>query len=346
MHRFSFLLGVVSLGTLTFAVACGDDTGSGGSGGSTPTTTTSSSPTTGTSPTTSSTTTGSSTGGGGMNEGGGGGMPSCDGLPTAEIDPVLETSPFNGSEDIAFDGKGNIVGKDGGTIIAVAADDTTMDIADLTGQAYGLRYGISGDLFVARPGQGTVVRVAPDGTVTDFATGLNGPNGVYPDLDGNVWVTEFGGGNVVMFDDAGAATDIATGQNSPNGVVYDPTRDVVFFTSYGAGKIFRVESAGGGTPVEVADIAGAAPDGLLMDACNNVYVVDNGQSRLFRLDLDAAGDIVGEPVLLATFDSNVANAQFGSGAGWDANTIYAAGNPGDVYSVPVGVAGAPVATPP
>lgn len=346
MNRFSsFALIAVSLGLVTAAVACGDDgTGSGGSGTEATTTTGTTSPTTATSPTTS--TGNNQGGGGGTNQGGGGGMPACDGLPTAEATPVLETALFNGTEDLAFDGAGNIVGKDGNEIIGVDADDMVTPIGNLAGQAYGLRYGITGDLFVARPQLGTIVRVAPDGTVTDFATGLAGPNGVYPDLDGNVWVTEFGGGNVLKFDDMGVSTDIATGQPSPNGVVYDPTRDLVFFTQYQAGKVMRVESAGGGTPVEVADIGNAALDGLLMDACGNVYAVDNGQSRLFRIDLDPAGAMIGEPVLLASFPANVANAQFGSGPGWDPNSIYAAGNPGEVYSVPAGVAGAPVATPP
>jgi len=273
-------------------------------------------------------------------------MPDCSNLPTAEVTPVLETDLFSGSEDIGFDGAGNIVGKSGNEIIAVDASDVSTPVANLSGQAYGLRYGITGDLFVARPNLGTVVRIAGDGTVTDFATGLSGPNGVYPDLDGNVWVTEFGGGNVLKLDAMGTSTEIATGQNSPNGVVYDPTRDVVFFTQYGPGKIMRVGADGAGMPVEVIDIPNAALDGLAMDVCGNVYAVDNGMNRLFRVDLDAAGDSTGAEVLLATFPSNVANAQFGSGAGWEPTSMYAAGNPGDVYSVPVGVAGAPVPTVP
>ena len=322
--------------------ACGDDAGSGGA--STTTSTTSTSGTTASTTTTGSMTTSTTGGQGGDNTGGSGsgGAPAlCDMLPMDVLTPDLETSAFNGSEDLAFDGQGHVVGKNGGSIIAVDANDMTTNVAMLSGQAYGLRYGITGDLFVARPSQGTVVRVTPNGTVTDFATGISGPNGVYPDLDGNVWVTAFGGGEVLRYDSNGAESVIATGQNSPNGIVYDPTRDVAFFTSYSQGKLLRVDPAGG-APVEIATVAGAALDGLVMDACGNVYAVDQGQSRLFRFDLDAAGDLVGSPVLLATFPTNVANAQFGRGAGWDTTRLYAAGNPGDVYSIPAGVAGAPV----
>jgi hypothetical protein len=49
--------------------------------------------------------------------------------------------------------------------------------------------------------------------------------------------------------------------------------------------------------------------------------------------------------LLADFPKNVANAQFGAGAGFDASTLYAAGTPGSVYAVPLGVPGAPVPMP-
>ncbi|NUO48112.1 MAG: gluconolactonase [Polyangiaceae bacterium] len=345
MNRFSsFVLGALSLGTLTAAVACGDDGGSGGSGETTSTTGTAS-PTTATSPTTTASTGSNQGGGGGTNQGGGGGTPSCDNLPMEEIEPVLATSLFNGTEDLTFDGKGNIVGKDGNEIIAVDADDNVTPIGNLPSQTFGFRYGITGDIFAARPGLGTVVRITPDGMVNDFAMGLAQPNGVYPDLDGNVWVTASGSGDVIKFDDAGMETPITMGI-AVNGIVLDPTRDLLFFTDYSQGKIMRVDPEGATMPVEVADIQGANLDGLVMDECGNIYAVDNGQNRLFRVALDAAGDMVGMPVLLASFPANVANAQFGSGPGWDPNTLYVAGNPGEVYSVPVGVAGAPVATPP
>ena len=41
-----------------------------------------------------------------------------------------------------------------------------------------------------------------------------------------------------------------------------------------------------------------------------IWPWSQGQSRLFRFDLDAAGDLVGSPVPLATFPTNVANVQF------------------------------------
>jgi hypothetical protein len=62
--------------------------------------------------------------------------------------------------------------------------------------------------------------------------------------------------------------------------------------------------------------------------------------------LDAMGNAMGPAELLAQFDSNVANAQFGSGAGFDPNKLYVTGNPGTLYAIAAGVAGKPVPTAP
>ncbi len=341
-------LALLTASSLALLASCSDDAGSGGADSTA--TSTSSSPTTGTSPQTgtgtmSTTQTGPTTGTGGMGQGG---APDCSGLPMGPITPNLETDQFNGSEDLAFDGAGNIVGKQGGQIVAIDANDTVTTLAMLAGQSYGLRYGITGDLFVARPNAGTVVAVDPAGNVTDFATGFAGANGVYPDFAGNVWVTDIGGNTVERFDAGGNPTTIASGveATAPNGVVFDEVRNLAFFTNYIEGILLSVDPSGAMAPVEVGQVNGANLDGIVLDACGNVYAVDQGNSRLYRFDLDPAGALIGMPVLLADFPTNVANAQFGSGAGWDAETLYVAGNPGDVYSVVVGVAGAPVPTPP
>jgi hypothetical protein len=278
-------------------------------------------------------------GGGGATTGGGGsgGSPACTGLPTGMVAATAVYSDFSGSEDLAFDGTGGLVAKNGGNLVRIDGSLTPTTFAPLSGTVYGLRFAPNGDLFAARPGQNTVVRVV-GGAVTTFATGLGGPNGVHVDSAGNVWVTEFGAGQVIRLDPAGNETVIASGLNSPNGVILDETRNLLFFTEYGDGQIFKVDPAGG-TPTEIVEINGAL-DGLELDACGNLYVVDNQGGRVFRIDLDADANLIGEPVLLADVQDNIANAQFGRGPGWNATSLYAAGDAGTVYEIPVGV-GAP-----
>ena len=291
---------------------------------------------------------------GGTGQGGGGagsgGVPvDCDSLPAAPIEPELVTEVFDDSEDIAFDGKGHIVGKQGAAIVQVDAAETVTDLANLADQVYGLRYHVDGNLIAALPQQGRLVRISSTGEVTDWVSGLSGPNGIYPDLDGNVWVTEFGGGKVTRVGMDGQKNPVASGTsaNAPNGIVLDASKSILFYTEYQEGKIQRVDTdVADAMPVEVVTILDAALDGLVLDACGNLYAVDQGNSRVYRLKLDAEGVLMGAPELLATLPQNVANAQFGSGDGFDPQKLYLAGVPGAVYSIDAGVPGAPVPTPP
>lgn len=283
--------------------------------------------------------------GGGPDGGGGSGPVDCNNLPAGPIAATLATAAFSGSEDFAFDGSGGLVGKDGGSIVRVDAQDNKTTVATLAAGAFGLRYGLE-DLFVALPQGNKLVRVS-GGEVTDVATGLTGANGVYPDFDGNIWVTEFGGNRVtkVLASD-GTKTTVAMGAgvSQPNGVVLDDVRGVLFFTNYSAGQVMRVDPAGG-TPQLVGSVPNAALDGLVLDACGNLYAVDNGGNDLYRLNLDEAGALVGEAELMAQLPTSVANAQFGSGPGWSPTSLYVGGGTGSIYEVPVGVGGAPVPIP-
>jgi sugar lactone lactonase YvrE len=272
----------------------------------------------------------------------------CAEIPSGPFEPRSIGQPFSGSEDFAFDGRGNIVGKRGDALVSVGARGS-RSLATLPGQVYGLRYHPNGNLVAAIPGAGKLVTVAPDGRVTDFVTGLGTPNGVYVDFDGNTWVTEFGGNKVSKIAPDGTKTVVVSGaQNAhaANGVVLDAARKLLFYTEYAKGRIQRVRiDEPNAAPILVATIPGAALDGLVVDACGNVYAVDQRNSQLYRVRIDANGDAAATPELLASFPTNVANAQFGAGPGFDPHKLYVTGNPGTVYVVDLGVAGGPVPQP-
>ena len=289
------------------------------------------------------------TGQGGMGSGAGGMGPDCSNLPDGPITPELVSSQLNGSEDLAFDGKGHIAGKAGNNVALLdAMDMLTADYGtSLPGTTLGLRFMKDGTLIAASNG----LRAIPPGggAATAYApmVNTNGANGVFVDFDDNVWVTRFNNNQVLRIDAALGETTIASGGDADqaNGVVLHPNLPVLYYTEYSQARIHRVDVSGNTfTPVQIAEIPGAALDGMVMDACGNLYVVDNGNDRLYRQLLDADGQPIGTPVELASFPTNVANAQFGSGTGWDGMSLYAAGFPGDVYRVQVGVSGAP--TPP
>ncbi|RMG99324.1 MAG: gluconolactonase [Deltaproteobacteria bacterium] len=355
-----------AMGLLVFLfAACGDDGGAGsgatgtdgtGASGTTAGSTAAGSTTAGS--TTSTTSGGSSTGTTGTSgtagttagtsgtaTGGTTGDPVCAMLPEGPIDPEVVTMVFDGSEDIAFDGLGHIAGKQGNQLVLVDAAENVSPLTNMPGQTLGLRYLPGGDLVVAHAQQGRLVRVEPSGASTTLLMGLDGPNGVYADFDGNVWFTEIGGDRVSVLRPDDTVEVVVEGPEAAaaNGVVYDPDRGLVFYDNYFTGRVAKVTVDGGtfGTPEEVGTIDGRA-DGMVLDACGNLYVVDQGDGELYRFFLDANGDAVGGPELLATFPQNVANAQFGRGDGFDETTLYVAGMPGVVYAVPVGVTGQPI----
>ncbi len=358
---------LLALAATSLAACGGDDTGTttdttttSGSGGSTSTQSTGGSGggTAGSGGTTtgsggSTTGTGGSTGGttgSGGSTGTGGAPAACDMLAPGPLDPVVAFAAFNGSEDIAFDGKGHIAGKKGTDVLLADSTGQTTVAASNVPTAYGLRYRPDGFLVVALPNASKVIQISPAGESTDIATGLGGPNGLYPDFDGNVWMTEIGGNKVSRINPDNSVDVIVSGAKASgaNGVVLDASRQMLYYTNYGQGRVRRVPMAAGAdpTPIDVIQIQNASLDGMVMDACGHLYVMDQGNSKMFRVKLDLEGNAAGGEELMATFPKNVANAQFGSGPGFDPNTLYVAGNPGTVYALAVGVPGAPVPTPP
>lgn len=326
--------------------ACGDETGSSGTE-------------------TSSSTSGSTSSGGGMGGGsggtggaggtsgqggsGGGSAAACDMLKPGPFEPTLVYEVFDGSEDFAFNGKGQIAAKNKTNVILVDSMGISTQLAANVPTTYGIRYRPDGYLVAALPNDSKIVEISPQGTVADYATGLIGANGVYPDFDGNVWFTEIGAGKVSRINPDKSVDIIVQGPNAAgaNGVVYDANRKILFYTNFGQGRIRSVDMSGSNPamPVEVITIANSKLDGLVMDACGHLYVVDQSNSRLYRIQLDAAGAPTGAEELLAEFPKNIANAQFGSGMGFDPMKLYATGNPGALYSIDIGVPGAPVPIP-
>ena len=275
----------------------------------------------------------------------GGGL-DCTGVTAGPFTAELFVSGFSGSEDLAFDGKGGLALKRDGDIVVVRADKSETTVAMNIPQAYGSRYLADGRLLVALPGDGVVIAVDAQGASTDFLGGLGGPNGIYPDIAGAVWITEFGGSRLLRIDADQTETTMVTGglASSANGVVYDPLRALVFYTNYQGGQVRRVAIDAMGMPgePELVTMIDGAPDGLALDACGNLYIVDQGNSRVFRALLDELGEASEPASELAEFPSNVANAQFGVGEGFDAQTLYLAGNPGDVYTLALEFPGAPI----
>lgn len=277
-------------------------------------------------------------------------LTNCRALPAGPFKLVTLGRWFDGSEDFAFDGRGGMVARRGNSVVRVdATGRVTQTLASLSGQTLGLRYQPDGTLVAAMVGDNKLVSIARNGQVTDLVRGLNGPNGLYVERNSTMWFTEGGGNAVVRRLPDGQRKAFAAGfavAQGANGVVVDGTRKRLYYTSYDRGEIFRVDlGAANATPQSVWRIWGAGLDGMTLDQCGNLYVVDQRNSKLYRLRTQPTGAAAAAPELLASFPINVSNPQFGLGDGFDAQTVYVSGNPGTLFAVNVGVAGQPTFVP-
>ncbi|WP_437955231.1 SMP-30/gluconolactonase/LRE family protein [Sorangium sp. So ce119] len=277
----------------------------------------------------------------------------CAELAPGPIEPKRITDVFSGSEDFAFNGQGHIVAKQGPNLIRYDATGQTSNFASLPGAVLGLRYRPDGTLVAALPEAGAVVEISTIGVVSDFVEGLSTPNGLSADADGNVWATETAGNRVIRLNPDATVDEIAGGEpevSQPSGIVFDPARRVVFYTNASAGEIRRIDLAARddepARPALVTTVASAVLDGLVLDTCGHLYTIDNKDRGLYRVRLDATGAALGEPELLASFPTSVANAQFGSGPGFNGKTLYVGGAAGSIYAVALDIGGAPVPAPP
>lgn len=314
------------------------------------------------------TTTGSTTDGSESSSGTTTGGGECDDLPMPPFvvdEFAFDGSPLDGnSEDMTFTSLGALVVRNGEELVQISPAGTVAPIATsiTLPDTLGMRWTTADTIVTATYFTGELLQIAPDGTVTTLWNGLGIGNGVYPALDGNIFFTDFTGALVAYIDAGGTTlTELGLGGDEapqPNGIIYDPDRNYVYYVAYGPGLVQRVDVSNLAMPGPPQTIATIGPegggdqvglDGVAMDACGNLYIVDQNQGApgsLYRLFLDAAGDPVGAPQLVVeAFPDGVANIVFAQGPGWEAfeTTAFVVGLPGRIFMVDLGVPGAPTA---
>lgn len=298
----------------------------------------------------------------------GGGL-DCGNLPAGPLmvdEFIFDGTPLDGNaEDMTFSSVGSIIVRNGADLVQISPAGTVTNIPTMVAlpDTLGLRWRADGNIVANSLTTNEILLIEPTGAVSQLWGGLNIPNGIYPSVDGNyIFFTDFTIPQAAYIDNAGTMlTELGLGgveAPQANGIIYDPDRDFVYYVSYGPGILWRVDVtdlANPGDPQNILTIGPTAMgdlvglDGLAMDACGNLYIVDQNQGApgsLFRVELDVAGDPVGAAELLVeTFPDGVANAVFGQGPGWEAydTTLFVVGLPGRIFMVDVGVPGAPTA---
>jgi sugar lactone lactonase YvrE len=90
-----------------------------------------------------------------------------------------------------------------------------------------------------------------------------------------------------------------------------------------------------GDAVEITVLEGNS-DGLTLDECGNLYVIDQDAGRLERLDLDDMGELEASNGIVPEIDGNVSNALFAYGDPVWETTLFITGIGGSVFYVDVG----------
>lgn len=277
-----------------------------------------------------------------------------------ELGELFIEADDGGAEDLAPDGQGGFVVRYGGGLARLDVTGATFGTADgftvaeLTDSptfgvsTLGLRFAPSGELVMGQT-DGELVAMSGDGTLRTIADGIGLPNGVFVDNTSVVWFTDFTMNRVHRVPVRGGTPTILATLNGPNGIYYDALRGILFYVSFDDAVLWRVAvnaEGEGGRPEMIARVGGSL-DGLAMDECGHLYILDNNSgsdARLLRVTMDDDGEMSALDELVTGINGGVANAAFGIGPAYGdfGTSLFLTGVPGEVSYVDVHRAGAEV----
>lgn len=287
---------------------------------------------------------------------------SCDNLPMGPFDITqIATLTAGGPEDLAMTGNGTFVLADGATFVEMDGEGNTTDW--LAGLPYdedilGIRFDSAGTLYAAVGLNGTDLwSFTTAGSTNEFDTALELPNAIHIDSNDQIWISDYFGDSISRIDPVAQTVVevIGNNANTANGVFFDEQRGMLYWANYSQSQIWGAVITDGtaGGPIPIIELEGVS-DGMTMDECGNLYVVDQGgiqgnmPCRIDRIELDATGQN-GEVFEIAgagDLGNGCANAQFGYGFG-DSNdqAMFVTGQAGNVYRVEIGLSGYPITLP-
>jgi sugar lactone lactonase YvrE len=230
------------------------------------------------------------------------------------------------SEDLAFDGKGHLVGSNNKAIFKTDAEgNSKMFSANLDFRA-GLAYLPNGWLVVNENHKNRLLTIDPEGGHHVLLEGLKYPNGIAVDLKGYIYVTEENFPRVIRIHPyTGEVWTLTEDVPHPNGIAFNPTYDVLYIGSFGSGWVYSLEIAEDGTPGRLEEWGdmnhtSGLLDGIAVDGCGYVYVCAYVDTDIWRFPPDGKN-----PVLVLESDEDVTylpNLRFGAGPGWDNMSLY------------------------
>lgn len=248
---------------------------------------------------------------------------------------------FGVLENLGFDGRGNVLlseqdlGGGPGAVRALGADGARTTLADAVDGpggivvAGGTAYFTTGNTASAAVGgqhTGTIDSVdLATGARATVARGLQMPNGLARLANGDFVVSkDIGAGSMTRVRPDGTTTPFAPALTSTNGLAVDAPRDrlIVSTTFDPTTVIAAVDTTHPDTPITRTELPGFGPlnsaDDLTVDADGTAYVALNVAGAVQQVDIDT-----GHSCRIAEGLPLVSSVRFGTGPGWDPNSLYA-----------------------
>lgn len=270
--------------------------------------------------------------------------------PTACVPWTVSTvaSGFGMLENLAFDGRGNILLSEGapsggGALRTLTAKGEKGDLVEDVNSPGGIVVDGSRALFTTGNNAMSGLMGATNGTVesvnldtgerTTLAKGLTMPNGLAQLADGDLLTTTALGDSVGITRipaGGGESERLSVDLGSVNGIAATADGKVVVDTSFDATSAVHV--------LDAADLT-AAPqtvklpgdgrtniaDDLAVGEDGSVYVALNGAGKVVRVD-----PVSGNQCDIATGITMPSSVRFGAGDGWDPTALYATSFDGKV----------------
>ncbi len=238
---------------------------------------------------------------------------------------ITELGAPRGYHGLAFSDDGKIIGSDESSLIAVTYDDVFAVLAPGIGVVQQITWIDEGDLLITADDSNTLVRFDPETGGSDVITSDNNTYGVLWGPDGKIWIAN--NDKIEKVDPLTGETELFFNQGgvSPHSMGFNVGFTRLYIgTVYDGGDVYAIDLDADanrvGDPYIFAEGVGSWQDCIAVDSCDNVYVCDFTNSRLYRISPD--GSQVGTFIQWG-FNEYGHGATFGNGVGgWRKDALY------------------------
>lgn len=181
---------------------------------------------------------------------------------------------------------------------ALAGSALTLNVAVAGGGPLSYQWRLNGtnlpnNLIYTIAGNGHAGYSGDDGPATNAS--LNTPYDVTVDPAGNLYIADSNNGRIRKVDPAGRITTIAAGLNLPTGVLLDGNNNL-YIADYNANKVYKRPALGGGFLILVGGPLSSplwGPETLAFDPSGNLFIADNNNQLIRKLDTRGVLTVVG-----------------------------------------------------